>query len=61
LKRDGELAEFKSLKDEIMSSDNSMRREVLLIPDRKPVILTTYEAKDADIVLPSLPGGAPRA
>ena len=31
-----------------MSSQNSIRREVLPIPDRKPVGLTTYDAKDPD-------------
>jgi arylsulfatase len=37
-----------------MSSDNSLRREVLPIPDRKPVTLTTYQAKDPDTKFPPI-------
>jgi arylsulfatase len=47
-----------------MSSDHSRRREVLPIPDRKPVSLTTYQAKDPDTMFPPIevlrpPSGAP--
>ena len=47
-----------------MSSNNSTHREVLPIPDRRPVSLTTYDAKDPDTKFPPItplrpPGGAP--
>ena len=31
-----------------MASEDDLPREVLPIPDRKPVSLTTYDAKDPD-------------
>ena len=45
-------------------ADESSQREVLPIPDRRPVGLTTYEAKDPDISFPPItplrpPAGAP--
>src|SRR5262245_17140931 len=47
-----------------MSPDNSPRREILPIPDRKPVSLTTYDAKDPNTKFPPIsplrpPVGAP--
>jgi arylsulfatase A-like enzyme len=47
-----------------MSANDSMPREVLPIPDRKPVGLTTYDAKDPDTKFPPIiplrpPTGAP--
>jgi arylsulfatase len=49
---------------EIMAPKNSIQREVLPIPDRKPVGLTTYDAKDPDTKFPPItpvrpPTGAP--
>jgi arylsulfatase len=43
---------------------DSIQRGVLPIPDRKPVCLTTYDAKDPDTVFPPItplrpPTGAP--
>src|SRR6187455_2551521 len=35
-----------------MASNDSLQREVLPIPDRKPVSLTTYDARDADTKFP---------
>jgi arylsulfatase A-like enzyme len=47
-----------------MDSMDSIQRGVLPIPDRKPVCLTTYDAKDPDTVFPPItplrpPTGAP--
>jgi len=47
-----------------MASHDDVRREVLPIPDRKPVGLTTYDAKDPDTKFPPIrqlrpPAGAP--
>jgi arylsulfatase A-like enzyme len=47
-----------------MASNDSIQREVLPIPDRKPVGLTTYDAKDPDTKFPPItplrpPSGAP--
>ncbi|HEV7387027.1 MAG TPA: arylsulfatase [Gemmatimonadaceae bacterium] len=47
-----------------MAANNSIPREVLPIPDRKPVTLTTYDAKDPDTKFPPIiplrpPKGAP--
>src|SRR5262245_34590897 len=47
-----------------MASNDSLQREVLPIPDRKPVALTTYTAKDPDTKFPPIrqlrpPAGAP--
>src|SRR5262245_17186737 len=47
-----------------MSSNDSLQRSVLPIPDRKPVTLTTYTAKDPDTKFPPIvplrpPTGAP--
>jgi hypothetical protein len=49
-----------------MSQPDDIRREVLPIPDRKPVALTTYTAKDPDTKFPPIrllrpPAGAPNA
>jgi len=46
------------------NSDESIQRQVLPIPDRKPVVLTTYDAKDPDTKFPPItqlrpPAGAP--
>ena len=35
-----------------MTSNDSLQRSVLPIPDRKPVGLTTYDAKDPDTKFP---------
>ena len=45
-------------------ADESSQREVLPIPDRRPVGLTTYDAKDPDTSFPPItplrpPAGAP--
>jgi arylsulfatase A-like enzyme len=45
-------------------ADDPIRREVLPIPDRRPVTLTTYDAKDPDTKFPPItpvrpPAGAP--
>jgi hypothetical protein len=37
-----------------MTSRDDIRREVLPIPDRKPVSLTTYDAKDPDTKFPPI-------
>src|SRR5947208_1391109 len=47
-----------------MATTDSLQREVLPIPDRKPVSLTTYDAKDPDTKFPPIsplrpPAGAP--
>src|SRR5580765_4287692 len=47
-----------------MASDGDILREVLPIPDRKPVSLTTYDAKDPNTKFPPItpprpPAGAP--
>ena len=47
-----------------MSKSESIQRSVLPIPDRKPVGLTTYDAKDPDTKFPPItqlrpPAGAP--
>ena len=47
-----------------MDTRNSIQRSVLPIPDRKPVGLTTYDAKDPDTNFPPItplrpPQGAP--
>src|SRR5258705_5487954 len=47
-----------------MDSRDSIQRSVLPIPDRKPVGLTTYDAKDPDTKFPPItplrpPAGAP--
>src|SRR6516225_6204773 len=47
-----------------MASNDSIQRSVLPIPDRKPVSLTTYTAKDPDTKFPPIvplrpPTGAP--
>src|SRR3954451_23799347 len=47
-----------------MASNDSLQRQVLPIPDRKPVTLTTYDAKDPDTRFPPItplrpPSGAP--
>jgi arylsulfatase A-like enzyme len=47
-----------------MASNDSLQRSVLPIPDRKPVSLTTYDAKDPDTKFPPItplrpPTGAP--
>jgi Sulfatase len=47
-----------------MASHDSLQRSVLPIPDRKPVGLTTYDAKDPDTKFPPItplrpPTGAP--
>jgi arylsulfatase A-like enzyme len=47
-----------------MATNGSIPREVLPIPDRKPVTLTTYDAKDPDTKFPPItplrpPSGAP--
>src|SRR6476620_7758107 len=47
-----------------MDSIGSIQRGVLPIPDRKPVCLTSYDAKDPDTVFPPItplrpPTGAP--
>src|SRR6201993_4836865 len=47
-----------------MATGDSIQRSVLPIPDRKPVGLTTYSAKDPDTKFPPIwqlrpPGGAP--
>ncbi|HWY71371.1 MAG TPA: arylsulfatase [Terriglobales bacterium] len=47
-----------------MPSNDSIQRQVLPIPDRKPVGLTTYDAKDPDTKFPPItplrpPAGAP--
>src|SRR3954468_8159832 len=47
-----------------MASHDSLQRAVLPIPDRKPVGLTTYDAKDPDTKFPPIkplrpPSGAP--
>jgi arylsulfatase A-like enzyme len=47
-----------------MDASDPVRREVLPIPDRKPVTLTTYDAKDPDTKFPPItpvhpPAGAP--
>jgi arylsulfatase A-like enzyme len=47
-----------------MASNDSIQREILPIPDRKPVGLTTYDAKDPDTKFPPItplrpPAGAP--
>src|SRR6185436_7861314 len=47
-----------------MASHEDVPREVLPIPDRKPVGLTTYDAKDPDTAFPPItplrpPAGAP--
>ena len=47
-----------------MASNDSLQRSVLPIPDRKPVTLTTYDAKDPDTKFPPItplrpPTGAP--
>src|SRR5215468_12589063 len=47
-----------------MSANDSLQRSVLPIPDRKPVTLTTYQAKDPDTKFPPItplrpPTGAP--
>src|SRR5438270_8596480 len=47
-----------------MAANESIQREVLPIPDRKPVGLTTYDAKDPDTSYPPItplrpPAGAP--
>src|SRR5262245_47601133 len=47
-----------------MASNDSLQRSVLPIPDRKPVSLTTYTAKDPDTKFPPItplrpPSGAP--
>jgi len=35
-----------------MASNDSLQRSVLPIPDRRPVTLTTYDAKDPDTKFP---------
>ena len=47
-----------------MAANDSLQREVLPIPDRKPVGLTTYDAKDPETRFESIvplhpPKGAP--
>src|SRR4029453_9971346 len=47
-----------------MAANESLQRSVLPIPDRKPVSLTTYDAKDRDTRFPPIrqlrpPDGAP--
>src|SRR5678809_208563 len=47
-----------------MATNDSIQRQVLPIPDRKPVSLTTYDAKDPDTKFPPItplrpPRGAP--
>src|SRR5437762_4166215 len=47
-----------------MASNDSLQRSVLPIPDRKPIGLTTYDAKDPDTKFPPItqlrpPTGAP--
>jgi len=47
-----------------MAANDSIQRQVLPIPDRKPVTLTTYDAKDPDTKFPPItqlrpPTGAP--
>ena len=47
-----------------MATNDSIQRQVLPIPDRKPVTLTTYDAKDPDTKFPPItqlrpPTGAP--
>ena len=47
-----------------MAANDSIQRQVLPIPDRKPVTLTTYDAKDPDTAFPPIvplrpPTGAP--
>src|SRR5678809_198799 len=47
-----------------MATNDSIQRSVLPIPDRKPVGLTTYDAKDPDTRFPPItplrpPAGAP--
>src|SRR6185503_8070234 len=47
-----------------MASNDSLQRSVLPIPDRRPVTLTTYDAKDPDTTFPPIkqlrpPDGAP--
>jgi hypothetical protein len=37
-----------------MASQDDIPREVLPIPDRKPVSLTTYDAKDRDTKFPPI-------
>ena len=47
-----------------MASNDSPQRSVLPIPDRRPISLTTYDAKDPDTKFPPItplrpPDGAP--
>ena len=47
-----------------MAPNDSSQRQILPIPDRKPVGLTTYDAKDPDTKFPPItplrpPKGAP--
>src|SRR5437016_13433389 len=48
----------------MMATRDSIQREVLPIPDRRPIGLTTYDAKDPDTKFPAItplrpPNGAP--
>ena len=47
-----------------MATNDSVQRQILPIPDRKPIGLTTYDAKDPDTKFPPItplrpPKGAP--
>jgi hypothetical protein len=47
-----------------MATNDSVQRGVLPIPDRKPITLTTYDAKDLETKFPPItpvrpPAGAP--
>ena len=47
-----------------MPSNDAIQRQVLPIPDRRPVTLTTYDARDPDTKFPPItelrpPAGAP--
>jgi hypothetical protein len=63
--RDTERSDLSlDLKGEVMTSNDSLQRSVLPIPDRKPIGLTTYDAKDPDTKFPPItqlrpPTGAP--
>src|SRR6185369_17499260 len=51
-------------RNQAMNPNDSIQRGVLPIPDRKPVSLTTYDAKDPDTKFPPIvplrpPTGAP--
>jgi arylsulfatase len=43
-----------------MPSNDAIQRQVLPIPDRRPVTLTTYDARDPDTKFPRLQSSGPR-